>query len=151
MPRLVLVRHAKSSWSTGAGDRERPLDDRGREQAALMRDHIATLDLAAPRVLVSSALRTRETWKAIATACPGARAEVRDDLYLADAKAYSAAINEHEGDTVLVGHNPTCAELLSAWGTGDGKYPTGSISVFERGSPPRLVSFASPRMLAERV
>ena len=148
MSRLVLIRHAKSSWVTQKGDKERPLDERGVQQTSLIGSTLTRLGLTGPRVLCSAAARTRETWERVSAACPDAQVEIRDDLYLASSQAYIAAIDEREGDTILIGHNPTCAELLTIWGEGDGKYPTGSVAVFERGDPPRLVSFASPRTMA---
>ena len=57
--RLVLLRHAKSSWAGERPDAERPLSDRGRRDAAAaghwLAEHVGTVDL----VLCSTAARTR--------------------------------------------------------------------------------------------
>src|SRR3954471_7418828 len=64
MLRLMLLRHAKSDWSRpGLPDRDRPLNARGREAAPAMAAHISTHGLVPQRAIVSSAVRTQETWK----------------------------------------------------------------------------------------
>ncbi len=62
MRRLLLLRHAKSSWSDPtARDHERPLNDRGRRAAPLVGDYLRREDLVPDLVLCSSARRTCET------------------------------------------------------------------------------------------
>ncbi|HSN06945.1 MAG TPA: histidine phosphatase family protein, partial [Candidatus Angelobacter sp.] len=60
--RLVVLRHAKSSWPPGVPDHDRPLGPRGvvdaRAAGAWIRDHVDRLD----HVVVSSARRARGTW-----------------------------------------------------------------------------------------
>ena len=38
MKRLILMRHAKSDWSTGGADHQRPLNKRGRNSAKALGD-----------------------------------------------------------------------------------------------------------------
>lgn len=61
MRTLILMRHGKSSYLDGVDDHERPLDERGRRQAAAagdwIREHVG--DVGA--VICSTATRTRET------------------------------------------------------------------------------------------
>lgn len=66
MATLILLRHAKSDWSGGEADIERPLARRGRRQAAeagrWLAANVPGIDLA----VVSPATRTRSTWDVVA-------------------------------------------------------------------------------------
>ena len=106
MRRLILLRHAKAQKA--ADDFERPLSDQGREDAALIGRALAAEGLIPDRALVSGALRTRQTWQAAAAAFPKAKAQVRKDLYLADARTLLDAVeDEADADTLMVvAHNP---------------------------------------------
>src|SRR2546426_6489278 len=71
MLRLMLLRHAKSSWSSpGMQDSARPLSGRGEAAARLMGGYMARHSLVPERVLCSTARRTRETWAGIAAQWP---------------------------------------------------------------------------------
>ncbi len=62
MIRLLLLRHAKSSWDNPkASDFERPLNSRGRKAAPFMGQHMADHALVPEKVLCSAARRTRDT------------------------------------------------------------------------------------------
>ena len=62
---LILLRHAKSDWSTGDPDHERPLAARGVRQAPeagrWLAAHLDRIDLA----VVSTAERARRTWSLV--------------------------------------------------------------------------------------
>lgn len=66
MKQLLLLRHAKSAWPDGVADHDRPLADRGRRDAPRMGAYIAKAGLQPDFALVSSALRTQETWGLVA-------------------------------------------------------------------------------------
>src|SRR5258708_13854511 len=62
--RLMLLRHAKAEKAeSGMRDRDRRLNARGRDDAARIAAHMARHALLPDRVIVSSAQRTRETWR----------------------------------------------------------------------------------------
>lgn len=117
MATLVLLRHAKAEPENGIGDAQRPLSSRGRRQAAalgpLLDSHVGTVDVA----LVSSALRTTETYKLLAASWPedGAPdADVRDELYSAgprDVLAVLAELPPQVERVLVVGHEPTMSSL----------------------------------------
>lgn len=116
MPTLVLVRHAHAA--TGADDRARRLDARGRDEATSVRRWLADQGLVPDRVVVSPAVRTRETWE---LASVGA-AEVRYDerVYEASVQELLSVVAETPasvGTLVLVGHNPAVEQL--AWSLDD--------------------------------
>lgn len=61
MKKLILVRHAKSSWEHDVIDHERPLNNRGVTDAGLMADEFKKLGLIPDIVLSSDALRAKST------------------------------------------------------------------------------------------
>ena len=62
MKTLYLLRHAKSSWSFDElSDQERPLNDRGRDDAALMGQALAKRRICPDMVVSSPAVRAMST------------------------------------------------------------------------------------------
>jgi len=119
MKTLILVRHAKSSWSeAGLPDRERPLNKRGRRDAPAMGRRLARRGVKPDRVISSAALRARLTAEAMAgeLGCPAGSVVAAEQLYCADVREWFAAIDALDDgwDTVmLVGHNPTLTDLAA--------------------------------------
>lgn len=117
MTRLILMRHAKSSWKeAGQTDHQRPLNGRGRrdapEMAKLLVDAGWTPDLA----LVSDAARTEETWAWMHDAFGGPPMQLLPSLYHGGLQDIREALEAHAGSarTVLVlGHNPGWEEAAS--------------------------------------
>jgi phosphohistidine phosphatase len=117
--RLLVLRHAKSSWAdTALDDWQRPLNDRGRRDApragAWLRDRALVPDL----IVTSDAIRARETAAAVADAAGYTREiVVEPSLYHAtpaDAIAVLKSIANQTAHTVLiVGHNPGLEDLVS--------------------------------------
>jgi phosphohistidine phosphatase len=139
--RIVLVRHAKSSWDDPAlPDHDRPLAPRGERALPGMREHIARLELPALVVLCSTARRAVDTLDGIRAGLP-TDASVRFDraLYHADAEALLEilqSLGRAVSSAMVIGHNPTLQDLAcSLVGSGDHddrrqlatKLPTGSI------------------------
>src|SRR5262245_33104669 len=111
MLRLMLLRHAKSDWSSaGMSDHERPLNQRGREAAPLMGRHIARERLVPSLVICSTATRTRETCDLMTAAlshAPPIRYEQR--LYEAAPETIIKVIAATANDVhtlLVIGHNP---------------------------------------------
>ncbi|MDF2140615.1 histidine phosphatase family protein [Paenirhodobacter sp. CAU 1674] len=116
--RLILTRHAKSSWDDPLmSDHARPLNARGRIAARELGDFLASRGLEPEEVLCSTALRTRETWDQVASAVIETRPDVhyRDDLYHADPAAMLGALKTATQATVMmIGHNPGIAEFAAS-------------------------------------
>jgi phosphohistidine phosphatase SixA len=69
MNTLYLVRHAKSSWATAAqADRDRPLNERGLHDAALISQRLAERGVKPDVMLTSPATRAHTTARHIAKA-----------------------------------------------------------------------------------
>ncbi len=115
---LVLLRHAKSSWKDpGLDDQERPLNGRGRRNAAQMGRLTKDQDLVPRLVLCSTALRTRETaalFFAEWNVSPST--EYRDDLYHAEPVQIEGILNSVDDSVeslMIIGHNPGLEEFLT--------------------------------------
>lgn len=139
--RLVLTRHAKSSWDDPAmADHDRPLNGRGVRAARELGDWIASRGYEPEEVLCSDALRTRQTWEAVAATPLEALARVRylPELYHAEPAALLAALKTATAHTVMMlGHNPgigAFAAMLPATPPSDPdfrRYPTAATLVVD--------------------
>jgi len=147
MPRLLLLRHAKSSWGDpGLADIERPLSPRGRRNAATMAKTIDAEGMAPDRILCSPARRTRETLAALLPYLGGeGRVSIDPKLYDSGLTDYLGAISRSGGDAgtlLVIGHNPAIqATAQNLIGDGEpglaaelaAKYPTGALAVIDFG------------------
>lgn len=116
MKRLILTRHAKSSWDDPlTPDHDRPLNERGKAAAADLGQWLASRGYVPDEVLCSDALRTRKTWSGIAPALPGTPVlELKPALYHAGPDVMLAVLRHATGDCVMmIGHNPGIAEFAA--------------------------------------
>ena len=140
--RLLLLRHAKSSWDEPhLADHDRPLSGRGRRAARALLDHLTETDAVPELVLCSSAVRTMETLDGIRGALPpGTTIEIEGGLYAADVDELLARlrrVSETVGSAMLIGHNPGLEDLaMLLVGAGDAaarsameaKFPTAALA-----------------------
>ena len=110
--RLILLRHAKSDWHSGARtDFDRPLNHRGRRNAPEVGRWLHTQNLYPGMVYCSDAARTRETLDLVATELDLSDVEIQytDALYHASVNEI-VKIAEQQlmgyDCVMLVGHNP---------------------------------------------
>ena len=142
MERLILFRHAEAQVrAAGQSDFDRPLSAAGRFDAGIMGRVLASAGLVPDRALVSSSVRTRQTWEAASAAFPGAEAEESKALYNASADRIARETQragEGAGTLMVIGHNPGIQVLaLSLAASGataarqvhDG-FPTATAAVF---------------------
>jgi phosphohistidine phosphatase len=115
MRQLLLLRHAKSSWSDASlADHERPLDEQGRAAAAAMGRALHYRGLAPDMVLVSTARRTVQTLEALEPWDDTPLIEPMAKLYLASCGQLLAALNgvaETVRSVMLIAHNPGLHDL----------------------------------------
>lgn len=117
MKTLLLLRHAKSSWSDDKlSDYDRPLNDRGRHDAPRMGKLLISLDLVPDLILSSAAKRAAMTADSVAesSSFEGETLYTRD-LYLADPETYidlARRTSDHITTLMMVGHNPGIQELV---------------------------------------
>jgi phosphohistidine phosphatase len=138
--RLILTRHAKSSWDDPTtADHDRPLNERGQAAAADLGAWLASRGYVPDEVLCSDALRTRKTWSGLAPALPGTPVlELKPALYHAGPDVMLAVLRHAKGDTVMIiGHNPGIAEFAhrlvarTPLSTEFERYPTGATLVVD--------------------
>jgi phosphohistidine phosphatase len=144
---IVLLRHSKADWPDVA-DHERPLADRGRQEAPASGEWLAAHGITPQLALCSTAVRTRETWKLAAPRLPERPRTVYEErLYDASAGQIIAVVNDvpdEVRDLLVVGHNPgiqAVADVLAGAGEGDALtrmsrgFPTSAIAVLRFTGP----------------
>lgn len=145
MKRLIILRHAKSSWDDSSlSDFDRPLNERGIKAARRMGVEVKNRSMGFDQVLASPAVRVRETLDRVAEGS-GDRFDVEFDerIYMASADALLDIVRGILDDSkapLLVGHNPGLEQMLARLTSDDvrglrdkvlGKYPTGALAVVE--------------------
>ena len=122
MKRLILVRHAKSSWKYDVGDHDRPLKTRGENDAELLAKHTASLYDHPDKIICSTAKRARSTseyflkyWKLDTTNYSLSR-----DLYDFSGEDLISVIKSCD-DTInslmIFGHNFAITDFVNTFGT----------------------------------
>jgi phosphohistidine phosphatase len=143
MDRLILFRHGKAEPESASGeDFDRHLASRGLEESAEMAAHLADLGFVPDLVLVSPAMRTRETWASCEPHFPKAKARFDDELYHADSGAVrhaAAKAGAMVGTVMVVGHNPGLQELTVRL-LSEGSAPSSLISRATRQFPTAAAS-----------
>ncbi len=118
MLRLMLFRHAHADRPTGVADHDRPLSEKGHEQARLMGRYIRAQGLESSIFVVSTAKRTQETWAQACASGELAAAKVNEPrIYESTAGSLLEVVREQDAShasVMLVGHNPGL-ERLAAW------------------------------------
>lgn len=111
MRRLVLMRHAKTEANHVEGDKARRLNPRGVQDA--QEAGVALRGLGVDYALVSSAVRTRETFAHLGLDVP---VEFQDALYYGGTETMLQRIAEMGDDVeclLVVGHAPTVPSLVA--------------------------------------
>jgi phosphohistidine phosphatase len=115
MRRLLLLRHAKTERDAPSGhDRDRRLDARGREDAALAGSWIVKNGYQPDLALVSTATRAQETWALLQPHLQRTRAQNVPELYNAstvDLLRAAHSVDNSMQSVMIVAHNPGLHEL----------------------------------------
>jgi phosphohistidine phosphatase len=176
MRRLMLLRHAKTETDAPSGqDHDRRLDERGHKDAAEIGHWIARNPPFPGLVLVSTAVRARQTWdlawEEMKGRVPKPEVEILDELYGAEPTRLLQIVRMASASDpkrlMLVGHNPGMHEVaLMLAGSGDktarkaleDNLPTSGLAIldfdigdwsdvaFRRG---KLALFVSPKLLRQ--
>jgi len=108
---LLLVRHAKSSWSDfSIKDFDRPLNDRGKKDAPMMAQRLLDKEIKIDAFITSPAKRARKTAELFAKQYKANKDQIvfLDELYLANPSVFSEVIGKTDDqfDTIAVfSHN----------------------------------------------
>jgi phosphohistidine phosphatase len=133
MKTLLLLRHAKSSWSDPTqSDHDRPLNDRGKRDAPRMGQWIQQQGLAPDVVVSSTARRAVETARKVAEHCGfGSAIDTEPELYHAHSEQYGSVLrridDEHQ-TALLVAHNPGLEEFLYDLTGASERMPTAALA-----------------------
>ena len=114
--RLILMRHAKSSWKYhDLSDHERPLNKRGRKAAVKIAKELVRLEWIPNKLYSSDSTRTKETWARMDKIIDGVDVEYSHKLYHSSPKKIRKTLpDDFDYETVMIlGHNPGCADFLS--------------------------------------
>lgn len=108
--RLIVMRHAKSSWAdAGMTDHARPLNNRGRRDAPRIAERLAEMGWCPDLVMSSDSNRTRETFSLMSDSFNSIQAEFISDLYHSGVReVVSCVCRVPDGPTTIMvlGHNP---------------------------------------------
>lgn len=173
MKKVILLRHAKSSWEDAdTPDHDRPLNERGRRAAPVIGAWLAKRGHRPDLVLASTATRSRETCRRLREGLTDMPEPVLEDgLYHATPEAMLGRLQrvDDAAETVMiVGHNPGLAALIRKLSGGRAQggraralehFPTAAAAVLEFDADHwseldydagQLSDFATPRELMER-
>lgn len=144
MRQLILMRHSKTEQPVaGQSDFSRELTERGRLDAPLVAEELASLGARPEIALISDAVRTRQTWDLVRESFPKTLHRSISTLYLAEPEVIIREAMQSGADAVMVvGHNPGLQEIALVM-AGDeraadfelhDKFPTSAAAMFERES-----------------
>jgi len=162
MPRLCLLRHAKSDWFAGAsGDFDRPISPRGEHDLPLIGAHVAAQNWQPDRILCSPAKRCRLTLEILAGFFDSdPDVSYPTGLYDSSGADYASLIRNHGGDAetlMIIGHNPMTHETalrLAIPGISPAanelatKFPTSALAVLVFRTPWQDLSEHSGNLVA---
>lgn len=115
---VFIIRHAKSDWSLGVSDYDRPLNERGFRDAPFMAERLAA-NPTKPQLLVSSPAKRALTTAQIFAERLSALSkdiQIEPSIYEASTKTLLELINNMDDQwerIAIFGHNPGLSELAS--------------------------------------
>lgn len=119
MKKITFIRHAKSDWNLPElMDFDRPLNERGRNNAPNMGARMAKYEECPQLILLSAAVRTKETMKLFSEKAgwQDCKKIEKDWLYLASPQEYIKTVEKLANDLHYIcfcGHNPTITAIIN--------------------------------------
>ena len=119
MKTLILVRHAKSSWDNmGMDDIDRPLNERGKEDAPVMAKRLKNKKIDVDILISSPAKRAHKTCRYFAKEYAFDKKDIVlvDKLYGASVTAFLEVIsklNDKHKSAIIFSHNPGITEFAN--------------------------------------
>lgn len=143
MKRLIIIRHAKSSWEDSTlKDIDRPLNKRGMQAANLMGYFLKQKNFEDKLFISSPANRALATAKIMHAIVDSKRPiQINPDLYTFSDNGSVflnclSTIPEHIQTVCLFSHNETCYHFVHAKSKGSiEKFPTAALASFLVNSP----------------
>ena len=136
MKTLVLMRHAKSDWSSAnLADHDRPLNARGNRAAPRMAQLLQDEQVAVDVILASSACRVQQTLQHLTETWAGEAVVMTEpSLYLAsvsEIKSHIDVLHDSWNSAMVVGHNPGLGAMLCTLSDQDLDMPTACVAVLQ--------------------
>ncbi len=136
MKTVLILRHAKSSWSNpGLADIDRPLNKRGKRDAPRMGAWLDAQELIPDLILSSPARRARKTAQAVSEySSYDGEIETVPDFYPGDPYTFIdtlMSIPDEYQSVMIVAHNPGLEELLYTLSGESARMPTSSLAQVE--------------------
>jgi phosphohistidine phosphatase len=131
---VLILRHAKSDWDAGySSDHERPLARRGVRAAELIGRFLGHIDQVPDQVISSTAVRARTTAELGIEAgqwnSPALYTEALYDASVGSVLELLQQLDDSVARVLLVGHQPTWSELISALtGGATYRFPTAALA-----------------------
>lgn len=154
MKRILLMRHAKSSWDhPELGDKERPLNDRGNQAARDMGAWLPQQECHPDVILHSTSARTTQTADLLCShwGLPNCELDCQavDSLYLAPPQALLDTLGQLPANTetvLLIAHNPGLEELIAFIDRQYHRFPTAAVADIRYSDGPWDLALSDPRM-----
>ena len=171
MKKIILLRHAKSSWKQlDLADHDRPLNKRGRAAAPVIGAWMIQNGHVPQVILCSTSVRTRETLDRLGLPLEEVEVHYSEDLYLASPDEMLSALQgvlEAYNSAMIIAHQPglsAFADALTRDAAPDCRqafehFPTAAVGVFQSDIPQwrtlnygsaDFTQFAKPDRTAER-
>ncbi|MDD5570801.1 MAG: histidine phosphatase family protein [Bacteroidales bacterium] len=166
MKTLYIVRHAKSDRdNVYVEDFERPLNERGANDASLVAEYIAKKGISPDIVIASPALRAMKTAQIFTRIlnCPPGKIIQEKNLYystMEEMEKVVTGISDEYNSAMIFGHNPTLTDFVNKHSDAMLDYmPTTGFAVINiEGynwknvveNKNKLIFFVCPKMLKER-
>jgi phosphohistidine phosphatase len=133
MKNLLIMRHAKSSWSNSfVSDHNRPLNKRGKKDAPRMGALLKQEEMVPELIISSTAERAMATAEAAALSADYENEiQYTRQFYHADAETYLEVLQDLPDDitrVMVVGHNPGMEELVHLLSNVDTRFTTANIA-----------------------
>jgi phosphohistidine phosphatase len=118
MKTVFFARHAKSNWNEpGISDFERPLNQKGEEDAPVMATYLRDSGFVVEQIISSDAARALATAKVYKKQLTPNQAIIQKHaIYLAsylDIDSVLKQISEQFSRIMIVGHNPTMTDIIN--------------------------------------
>ena len=133
--RLIVMRHAKSSWSDASlEDHDRPLNKRGRRDALRIAQELHDREWIPDRIRVSSSKRTLETLELMEAISRNSTIDVEPSLYHSNISTLLQAVDEVEAGktTMILSHNPGSEILVHQLSNRLEVMPTAAAALFQK-------------------
>jgi len=138
MKKIILIRHAKSSWEHNVSDIERPISNRGYNDANLMVGILNNFSIDIDAVFSSNSKRTLETAKIFLENLVNyknltvIKSEDLYDFYGNKVNLFIKNLNNDFNTVMIFSHNNSCNNLLFKYGNVINVHvPTTGILIFE--------------------